>query len=257
MTLRRSRDVRQVTQKWGFGMSPVKQEVLARRQHAVGAVHGLSVAAEPISTTPPAGLLDQISEVKGLFSRSWKQDQWDWAVVWQQLGRPVPRNARQSAETLGALRRALSDRDPEAAGGAVLRGARSGLVHHLKAYLGERKPLLGDETGFVYVLSTREQPHLLKIGYTRRPIADRVAEINRATGVAVPFGVRKLWIVKNPRAVEATVHALLGPYRLRDDREFFLMEFREARTIIDRCVGEMRARSIGDSPVAVAPGEKP
>ena len=74
-----------VPQKWGFGMAPVKPEIQRQREQAVTMLLGILDAA-PGSPTPAEA--DAISEVKGLFTRSYKQDQWDWFTVWTQLGRP-------------------------------------------------------------------------------------------------------------------------------------------------------------------------
>jgi hypothetical protein len=87
--------------------------------------------------------------------------------------------------------------------------------------------------GFIYVLSTREAPTLLKIGYTDRDIATRAREINSSTGVVVPYSARGAWLVPRARHVEAKVHARLAVFRVRKDREFFLLEYREAAAIID------------------------
>jgi hypothetical protein len=70
---------------------------------------------------------------------------------------------------------------------------------------------------------------LLKIGMTRRTVEDRVREINAATGVAIPFGVRCCWRVKEPSAAERLIHAALADYRVRSDREFFRLDFHEAK----------------------------
>jgi hypothetical protein len=75
--------------------------------------------------------------------------------------------------------------------------------------------------GWIYLLSTREQPNYLKIGMTTRTVEERVREINSATGVLIPFGVRRCWRVMEPSRSEKLVHSALKQYRIRDDREFF------------------------------------
>jgi hypothetical protein len=75
-------------------------------------------------------------------------------------------------------------------------------------------------TGFLYILSTRSQPRFLKIGMTQRAVEVRVKEINAATGIVIPYGVRAVWKVDNAHEVEREVHALLADYRVRTDREF-------------------------------------
>ncbi|WP_328872243.1 GIY-YIG nuclease family protein [Streptomyces sp. NBC_00287] len=114
---------------------------------------------------------------------------------------------------------------------AVLRAA--GMPERLRDFVsGSPTPL--DGRGFVYVLSTREAPEMLKIGYTDRDPLTRAKEINSATGVIIPWGVRGAWTVAQARRVEAEVHALLADYRVRSDREFFHMPFAEAARIIEQ-----------------------
>lgn len=223
-----------VTEKWGFGMAPVKPGVHARRLEAAQCVldvvdHGL-VAKGSHET-----VLGAISEVKGLMSRCFKADQWDWFTVWRQLGRPSPRKSCQpAAQALARLRRGFSDLERAAVGEALNDFDRYGGVRALTRFLGEAPHPHQEGLGYIYVLSTRQQPTLLKIGYTSRDVVERVNEINRATGVAVPFGVRGLWVVRDAAAVEKDVHAELAAFRVRPDREFFEMNFGQAvRTITE------------------------
>jgi hypothetical protein len=90
----------------------------------------------------------------------------------------------------------------------------------------------------IYVLSTRELPLFLKIGYTTRSVTERVDEINRATGVIFPFGVRASWRVRDDqgRVVEKKIHQVLKELRVRTDREFFCMDFRDAVKIINSVI---------------------
>jgi hypothetical protein len=41
--------------------------------------------------------------------------------------------------------------------------------------------------GFVYILSNKKMPGLVKIGCTTRPVVERTAELNSMTGVPAPF----------------------------------------------------------------------
>lgn len=103
----------------------------------------------------------------------------------------------------------------------------------LNCLLKQEEPPVEEGMGFLYLLSSRENKKLLKIGQTRRDIVKRVDEINRATGVVEPLGVRHLWRVRDPVRAERDVHQLLAQHRVRVDREFFLMEFHEAVRLIE------------------------
>ncbi len=88
--------------------------------------------------------------------------------------------------------------------------------------------------GYIYVLSNPEMPGLLKIGQTTRPVADRVAELNSATGVPCPFFVEALFESADPPSHEAEIHEILSASRL-SNREFFRVSVpdatRAARTV--------------------------
>jgi hypothetical protein len=86
--------------------------------------------------------------------------------------------------------------------------------------------------GWIYILSTRELRDLLKIGMTTRTVELRVQEINGATGVATPFGVRRCWRVSDPQQVEKVVHAAVAVHRVRADREFFRADFRVIASVV-------------------------
>ncbi|GAA1656599.1 hypothetical protein GCM10009828_103050 [Actinoplanes couchii] len=214
-------------------MAPVKPHVQAER---VASARSVLRSVENPGMADVAALED-ISVVKGLFNRSHRQDQWDWFTVWQQLGRPSRRAASAAANGLTSLRNGLRDREMAWVTNGVTTFRNSGGLGRLTGYLaGEQAE--PDGVGYVYILSTREQPDVLKIGYTDRSVEERVKEINRATGVLVPYGARAVWAVPRAQTVEAEIHRLLAPYRIRKDREFFDIPFREAAPIIQAHIAE-------------------
>ena len=64
----------------------------------------------------------------------------------------------------------------------------------------------------------------------------RAQEINRATGVALPFGVRRCWRVSDPAKAVKQVHQALHKFHLRDDSEFFRVSFHVAVKHIDAVI---------------------
>lgn len=96
------------------------------------------------------------------------------------------------------------------------------------------------EIGWIYILSTRKQPNILKIGMTNRSVAQRVKEINSATGVLIPYSARGVFRVQNAAKTEREIFALLDQYRLRSDREFFELPFKEAVHIIENHLQDHR-----------------
>ncbi len=225
-----------IEQKWGFGLAPIKPAIQLQRIEAANTV----IATLSKGRTAALGRLDDLSTVKGLFSRTFKRDQWDWFTVWSQLGFPFHRDAREVSAALLNLRRAIHGCDQAGVEQATAALSHRGLASTLELFI-EGKQALKPGHGFIYILSTREAPMLLKIGFTDRDVATRAQEINRATGVIVPYGARAAWTVPNARAVEAEVHSRLVQYRLRKDREFFHMDFSVAAKIIGDYVDELNA----------------
>ncbi|MFE0673371.1 GIY-YIG nuclease family protein [Streptomyces sp. NPDC058867] len=228
------REPGRVEQKWGFGMAPIKPNVQAERTRA--ALTTLETLAN--GRTGALGRLDDLSVIKGLYTRTYKKDQWDWFTVWSQLGFPAYRTARAASGELLALRRAIQACESTETARLIASLSGRGLVETLQRFVAGT-PLRKPGHGFIYVLSTRETPGILKVGYTDRDIATRAREINASTGVPIPYGARGAWMVPHARHVESEVHALLAEYRLRKDREFFRVEFGEAARLIDAYVSAM------------------
>ncbi|MFI6333008.1 GIY-YIG nuclease family protein [Micromonospora chersina] len=218
-------------------MAPVKPEV---HQQRVQAASSLLCFLEGQQGEAGASLQEDLSVVKGLYSRCHRQDQWDWFTVWQQLGRPGRKRCQQAAFALAGLRTAIGGGAGSSVAAQVASFVQAGGQAQLAGFVAGRSPQPRG-AGYIYVLSTREHPRLLKIGYTERSVEDRVKEINRATGVLIPYGVRAVWVVAHARSVEAELHARLAPYRVRADREFFDLDFRDAFVLIRDCVYDTRS----------------
>lgn len=226
---------REVYQKWGFGMAPPKPSTqVSRIASAVCVVAYLDTEAAD-EALPTA-----LAEIKGLFSRVARQDQWDWFTTSRTLGYPSARVAMIIASTLGSLRRGLAGGPGEAARDAWLLLRRLPCRPCLRILMGTAQIAEEEGAGWTYLLSTRELPDLLKVGMTTRSVEERVREINAATGVVFPFGVRRCWRVSDPARAEKLVHRALDQHRVRSDREFFRASFREAAAIIDATLFENR-----------------
>ena len=81
---------------------------------------------------------------------------------------------------------------------------------------------------WVYVLTNKTMPGLVKIGYTNRNPNKRAKQISRSTGVPIEFDVEFAFKCFNGELLEGELHRFLSPYRLNSDREFFQMEVDEA-----------------------------
>ena len=67
-------------------------------------------------------------------------------------------------------------------------------------------------TGWIYALENERMPNVLKIGFTKNTVQERVAELSSHTGVPLPFFCVFLCRVRNPAAVERSVHQKLAGY---------------------------------------------
>ena len=223
-----------IAQKWGFGMAPPKPNTVSARKAACEVFMGALASAEMPEASDE--LLSAISTVKGLFNRVVREDQWDWFTVAAQLGYPSRRISGVIAQESTRMRTAIRDREIAVFESAQVNLLRLPTRRCLAVHAGQAR--IEDErgAGWLYVLSTREFPSLLKVGMTTRRVEDRVKEINAATGVAIPFGVRRCWRVSDPQAAEKLAHQTLEESRVRHDREFFQLPFRVAVQRLDNVV---------------------
>lgn len=232
-------DVKKVTAKWGFGMAPISAGMQARYDDGVQT--GLDVLEGNL--LPDEVNLEHLSDLKGMFNRCLRQDQWDWFSVFTDLGEPRHEDLKVLGYRVGRLRQGLKAREEA----EIDQWKRALVAGNVLTYLlawqnGTQGPGSDDGSGWIYVLSTREQPNVLKIGLTTRSVVQRVREINAATGVLIPYAARKVFRVSSASSVETDIFRLLAPYRIRPDREFFQLPFGTAVSIIEEYLESSRMR---------------
>jgi hypothetical protein len=81
--------------------------------------------------------------------------------------------------------------------------------------------------GYIYFLLNHAMPGLLKIGFTTRPLDQRMSQLH-TSGVPQPFELGAVFSVFNPAACEAEIHKLLDRKRVNKGREFFLVDLATA-----------------------------
>ena len=64
-------------------------------------------------------------------------------------------------------------------------------------------------------------------------------EVPTSTGVLYPFSPRAVFRVKDARLAEKKIHELLADYRVRHDREFFVLPFVEAKEKIRALLNDL------------------
>ncbi len=219
--------------KWGFGAAPLKRNTEYQYKKALAQVsryvrddeiaNGIDICAE-------------ISVAKGLFNRILKQDQWDWFTVNIYFDYPPVGHVSRIAHRLNALRKeTLAENSFQV---KLLKDElkSSGFLIYASNFLSFSFDNDGDE--YIYILSRREEKDILKIGKTTRNVMKRCQEINSATGVIYPYASRKVYRVIDSDLAEKLIHEKLRAYRIRMDREFFLISYQEACKLIEECISE-------------------
>jgi hypothetical protein len=72
---------------------------------------------------------------------------------------------------------------------------------------------------------------LLKIGFSTRPVQERVGELSAATGVPTPFEIEAYFLSTDPQGDERQIHSELEKQRVQG-KEFFELEVMEAVRVV-------------------------
>ena len=224
--------------KWGFGMAPISTTMRLRYDRAVRSTLEILERDMPM----PEIDLDDLSELKGMFNRCVRQDQWDWSSVHAELGLPPAFHARDIAKSLTQLRSATKARDQDLFTASKSELIALNVLLYLHAYQSSPNGTLVGEPEWIYILSRREERDILKIGRTNRPVEQRVKEINGSTGVLRPLSIRRVFPVRDSKIVENAVFKRLSEFRIRLDREFFQIPFDEASKEISDCIKTLKQR---------------
>lgn len=92
--------------------------------------------------------------------------------------------------------------------------------------------------GWVYVLSNRGMPGLLKVGRTAEHPRARAAQLH-TTGVPTPFKLEYAVWVDCCDSVERTVHQVLRSHRMDRKREFFTVELSAVVRVMENVVSTL------------------
>lgn len=215
--------------KWAFGTAPLKKETHLKN---IGAIENVSKFLDNLDV-PTDGLLMSISWVKEMFSRIIRQDQWDWMTIAVYMNYPCRMECRRIVGALCNLKSSIKKDDKTAIQKAREQLNNSGIVHRFKFYK-TYNPSKGRNGQYIYILSRREEPDVLKIGMTTRDVLIRLKEINSSTGMLFPLGARNVFAVTDAATAEKSVHRLLKDFRIREDREFFKISFKTACEQIEK-----------------------
>jgi len=82
--------------------------------------------------------------------------------------------------------------------------------------------------GYIYCLSNLSMPGLLKIGFTNRPIEQRIIELDNSSSIPTPFELEFCVRVKDAKGLERRLHSTLHEFRVNNQKEFFKLPNEEA-----------------------------
>ncbi len=78
--------------------------------------------------------------------------------------------------------------------------------------------------GFIYFLTNRAMPNLVKIGHTTTTVEERIRQLN-STGVPSSFELVACFRIEEPEKIEKELHESLRAHRFSENREFFVGPF--------------------------------
>ena len=91
----------------------------------------------------------------------------------------------------------------------------------------------GIRVGYVYIMTNRAMPGLVKIGSTKLPPEERARQLS-TTGVPAPFQVIAFHEFEDELRAERELQAIFSRQRVHSRREFFEITIEEARTALLR-----------------------
>lgn len=203
-----------------FGRFPIADRMRPRYIQAIrSTLHVISCPQEAESVSP-----EDLSEVKGIFNRCIRKDQWDWLTVYKTLDRPSFSILQKSVSYLGALARAVRHQEAE----EIMRyaGLLSGLelgtmLEVALARITANTPHLSYGTSFEPISAVRHDQSLPEGEVDSDPyIISQVARAKlerantnhaRALQTLVAFLESNGFVVERSRLVDAYCRLKTGP----------------------------------------------
>lgn len=87
--------------------------------------------------------------------------------------------------------------------------------------------------GFIYAMSNKSMPGILKIGMTERSVEERLKEANSPSFIPIPFIIEIFKQVKNCKEKEKLIHQILHSKRVNPKRDFFQVSLEEIVPIFE------------------------
>ena len=82
-------------------------------------------------------------------------------------------------------------------------------------------------SGYIYIMTNMELPHLVKVGHTSRSVKERARELSSGAGVPGVWKPQKSWMVSDSYKFEKIVHEQLRQYR-KGGAELYKLDYNDA-----------------------------
>ena len=227
------------THKWEFGMYPISKEMSIRYEKSLFRI--IKFLEDFVIYNK---ILEDLSELKGMLNRTIKKNQLDWFTVYEKLDYPNERELVGIISLITELRNLIKNNKSL----EEFKQSEKIFFCYLRKLIENYKSKINTPEEYLYILSIKNEPDILKIGMTTGKVSKRVNQINSSTGVLNPYGVRKVFKVKNCKIAERESHLILNDFRIRKDREFFNIPFSQALDLIEKSFTQngLKIRNIGE-----------
>lgn len=227
------------THKWEFGMYPISKDMSIRYEESL-----FRITRFLDDFVTHNKILDDFSELKGMLNRTVKKNQLDWFTVYEKLHYPNERELVGIISLITELRNLIKNNNSL----EEFKQNEKIFLCYLRKLIENYKSKINTPQEYLYILSLKNEPDILKIGMTTGKVSKRVNQINSSTGVLNPYGVRKVFKVKNCKIAERESHLILNDFRIRKDREFFKIPFAQALDLIEKSFNQngLKIRNIGE-----------
>lgn len=99
---------------------------------------------------------------------------------------------------------------------------------------------------YIYILSNRSMPGLIKVGKTTTHPSQRMSELH-STGVPTPFELEFSAMVSSCDYSEKAAHRALANYRVAGNREFFRISVKKAIELLIPTIGDYKIHDVKET----------
>lgn len=121
-----------------------------------------------------------------MFNRIIKQDQWDWFTVNMYFDYPLYQDIKAIVNSLKILRNAILKKDDLLGRESLEQLKQSHFIMYCDNYLNYKYSDEKDKN-YLYILSRREEPDILKIGMTTRNVQKGLMRLTRQQGFYILY----------------------------------------------------------------------